>query len=55
MKTKPCATCKQEHTTLYRVQLQKGKLWVFVCEACCIKAKSNPHYRYGGTWQGYRH
>ena len=33
----------------------EGKSWVFVCTSCCIKAKTQPGYRYGGTWQGYRH
>ena len=56
MKTKICAHCQQEATTLYRIQTQAGdKGWFFVCESCCIKAKTQPGYRYGGTWQGYRH
>ena len=56
MKTKICAHCQQEATTLYRIQtVAEGKYWIFVCESCCIKAKSQPGYRYGGTWQGYRH
>ena len=56
MKTKTCAHCQQEATTLYRIQTQAGgKGWLFVCESCCIKAKTQPGYRYGGTWQGYRH
>ena len=43
-------------TTLYRIQTPAtGKGWVFVCESCCIKAKPIAGYRYGGTWQGYRH
>jgi protein-arginine kinase activator protein McsA len=55
MKTKICALCKVEETTLFRVQIQKGKIWIFVCEACCKKAQSLPDYKYGGTWKGYRH
>ena len=56
MKTKICAHCRVEATTLYRVQTSAtGKGWVFVCEGCCIKAKAVAGYRYGGTWQGYRH
>ena len=56
MKTKLCAHCQTEATTLYRIQTPaEGKGWIFVCESCCIKAKTQPGYRYGGTWQGYRH
>jgi protein-arginine kinase activator protein McsA len=55
MKTKICELCKKEESTLYRIQIQKGKTWIFVCEACCIQAKTQPNYRYGGTWKGYRH
>jgi hypothetical protein len=47
---------QMEATTLYRIQTAAmGKSWIFVCEGCCIKAKASPGYRYGGTWQGYRH
>ena len=56
MKTKLCAHCQTEATTLYRIQTAAtGKSWIFVCEGCCIRAKALPGYRYGGTWQGYRH
>ena len=56
MKTKVCAHCQVEATTLYRIQTPaEGKSWIFVCEGCCIRAKIRPGYRYGGTWQGYRH
>ena len=56
MKTKLCAHCQLEATTLYRIQLPTtGKSWIFVCQGCCIKAKTQLGYRYGGTWQGYRH
>ena len=55
MKTKDCYRCGEAHTTLYRVQVQKGKTWVFVCPACCEILKKGPYYRYGGTWKGYRH
>jgi RNase P subunit RPR2 len=55
LKTKICSQCKIEETTLYRIQNQKGKIWIFVCEACCIKSKALPDYKYGGTWKGYRH
>jgi len=55
MKTKICATCQEEHTVLYRVQIRKGKTWVFVCKTCCEKHQQLPEYRYGGTWKGSRH
>lgn len=55
MKTKICALCQKEETTLYRVQITKGKVWIFVCTECCNNAKTKPDYRYGGTWKGYRH
>ncbi len=55
MKTKTCATCQEEHTVLYRVQIRKGKEWIFVCKGCCEEHQKKPHYRYGGTWKGARH
>lgn len=55
MKTKTCATCGEAHTTCYRVQTQKGKVWIFVCKACCEAHRKGDYYRYGGTWQSYRH
>ncbi len=56
MKTKTCARCGEEHTTLYRVQTEKGsKSWIFVCKACVLVLQQGDYYRYGGTWKGYRH
>ncbi len=55
MKTKICFICQNEETTLYRIQIKKGKIWIFVCTKCCNKAKDLPMYKYGGTWKGYRH
>ena len=55
MKTKTCYRCGQAHFTLYRVQIRKGKQWVFVCESCCKIYQQGEYYRYGGTWKGYRH
>ena len=55
MKTKTCTTCKQDFTVMYRVQIRKGKEWIFVCTDCCKKHQSLPEYRYGGTWKGSRH
>jgi hypothetical protein len=55
MKIKPCALCQIESTTLYRVQIETGKTWIFVCVTCLAKAKLSAKYRYGGTWKGSRH
>lgn len=55
MKTKSCALCKKEESTMYRVRLAKGGEWMFVCTDCCNKVKVQPGYTYGGTWKGYRH
>ena len=55
MKTKLCALCNKEQIMLYRVQSEKDKLWVFVCDDCCKRIKNEPNYRYGGTWNGNRH
>lgn len=55
MKTKICSLCQKETTLLYRVQIKKGKVWIFVCTECCIIVKTEPDYRYGGTWKGGRH
>ncbi|SCY33544.1 hypothetical protein SAMN05192588_2331 [Nonlabens sp. Hel1_33_55] len=55
MKTKICHTCNQEHTTLYRVQIQKGGDWIFCCKQCTERHQVLPDYRYGGTWKGHRH
>lgn len=52
MRVKVCHTCNEEKSTMFRVQLQKGKLWVFVCESCCKNAQKLPDYKYGGTWKG---
>ena len=55
MKTKCCELCKTEHTTMYRVQVDNCKIWLFVGTNCCNKVKLNTGYKYGGTWKGYRH
>lgn len=55
MKTKTCPTCQEEHTTMYRIQIKKGKEWIFVCPDCIKIHKAGSYYRYGGTWKGYRH
>ncbi len=55
MKTKNCHTCQQEKIVLYRIQVEKGKTWIFVCDDCIKGHKTKPNYRYGGTWKGKRH
>jgi hypothetical protein len=55
MKTKICALCKKEDDVMYRIKITKGKLWIFVCEACCKTSQKLVDYVYGGTWKGYRH
>ncbi|MEL6534415.1 MAG: hypothetical protein AAFQ98_03330 [Bacteroidota bacterium] len=55
MKTKTCPTCQQEHTVMYRIQIQKGKTWIFVCPTCLPGHQAGAFYRYGGTWKGARH
>ncbi len=43
LKTKICDLCQMKATILYRVQLNKGKGWVFVCTDCCNKVKIEPN------------
>ncbi len=52
MKTKICALCSIESSVMYRIQITKGKIWIFVCGDCCIKSQSLEQYKYGGTWKG---
>ncbi len=55
MQTKLCDICEREVPTLFRIQIQKGKIWVFVCKSCCENAQKLENYKYGGTWKGARH
>jgi len=55
MKLKKCPLCKKDGDTMYRVQIQKRKDWLFVCGACLPLCQKGSFYRYGGTWKGYRH
>jgi ribosome-binding protein aMBF1 (putative translation factor) len=49
---KYCEICGEEFSTMYRIQYQQPKAWVFVCEDCLLQVKKdNPDYRYGGTWK----
>lgn len=51
-RTKYCKVCKKDFETMYRIQYENPKKWVFVCENCLIKLKKdNPLYKYGGTWK----
>jgi hypothetical protein len=43
MKTKFCTLCQMEATILYRVQVTKGKDWIFICANCCNKVKIEPN------------
>lgn len=52
MRVKYCSLCKNDFSTMYRIQYKQPKTWVFVCETCLLKVKdNNPNYRYGGTWK----
>jgi len=55
MKTKTCPTCHQKNTVMYRIQVKKGKEWIFVCPECIKEHQQGAFYRYGGTWKGSRH
>ena len=55
MKTKKCKICKLDESVLFRIQIVKGKNWIFVCKTCCDKSKISENYKYGGTWKGSRH
>jgi hypothetical protein len=55
MKIKNCSFCNLPDTILFRIQIEKGKTWLFVCKLCCEKSQKLPNYKYGGTWKGSRH
>jgi hypothetical protein len=49
---KHCAICKVDFSTMYRVQYESQKEWVFICKECLLKLKKdNLNYTYGGTWK----
>ncbi|MBT5233274.1 MAG: hypothetical protein P8P25_00230 [Flavobacteriaceae bacterium] len=51
-RTKYCEICKIDYSTMYRIQFQPTKEWVFSCKNCLsIVKKDNKFYRYGGTWK----
>ena len=42
---KHCAICKVDFSTMYRVQYELPKEWVFVCKECLTEVKKdNPNY-----------
>jgi len=56
MPTKPrikyCEICKKDFSTMYRIQYQLPKKWIFTCKDCLLDVKEgNPNYVYGGTWK----
>jgi len=55
LKTKTCDLCEAEESVLFRIQIEKGKTWLFVCKSCCEKSQNLEDYKYGGTWKGNRH
>ncbi len=55
MKSKICNICKTEEIVMFRIQIQVGKNWIFVCKPCCEKSQKLENYKYGGTWKGNRH
>ncbi|MEM6721061.1 MAG: hypothetical protein AAF611_17160 [Bacteroidota bacterium] len=49
---KHCEVCKEDFSTMFRIQYKVPKEWVFVCKTCLLKVKEgNQNYRYGGTWK----
>ena len=45
-------TCEVDFSTMYRVQYELPKEWVFVCKECLVEVKKdNSNYTYGGTWK----
>jgi hypothetical protein len=55
MKIKICDICKKHEIVLFRIQIKKGKEWLFVCKLCCENSKKSENYKYSGTWKGERH
>jgi len=55
MKTKVCDLCENTGEVMYRIQIKKGKQWIFACPKCQAEQAKGEFYRYGGTWKGYRH
>jgi hypothetical protein len=38
---KHCNNCKEDFSTLYRVQYKHPKEWVFVCKECLVSLKKD--------------
>ncbi len=52
LRTKACDRCETRGPALYRVCIEQGGDWIFVCPVCLGDVKpDNPDYRYGGTWK----
>ncbi len=52
VRTKACDRCGEPRDTLFRVQVDASREWIFVCESCHAEVSSdNPHFTYGGTWK----
>lgn len=49
---KYCEICKQDFSTMYRIQYQLPQKWVFTCKDCLVAVKKdNKQYKYGGNWK----
>ena len=48
---KACTRCHLVGPTLYRVVADASGVWSLVCPACQDSLKTQPFYRYGGTWK----
>ncbi len=55
MKTKTCVMCHTQMDVAYRIQIKKGKEWIFVGIHSSTVLQKGEFYRYGGSWKGYRH
>ena len=49
---KNCFRCNKNFYELFRVKIEQGKNWIFVCKSCLNESKiNNLFYQYGGTWK----
>ncbi|MEM9216188.1 MAG: hypothetical protein AAGD25_17810 [Cyanobacteria bacterium P01_F01_bin.150] len=55
IRQKKCDRCTCPASTLYRVQIDESKAWIFVCDRCWpLIQTNNPYYTYGGTWKAQK-
>ncbi|MEE4299159.1 MAG: hypothetical protein V2J24_06940 [Pseudomonadales bacterium] len=55
MNPRPCERCGADVLVRYRIQTEPSGPWQLVCPECQTKAaRSEPRYRYGGTWKAKR-